>query len=311
MTFEQLAIFVAVAEREHLTKAAAAINLTPSAVSTAIKNLEHRYGVELFHRVGRRIELTESGRIFLSESKTLLARARATELVLSELGGMQRGTLSVFASQTIASYWLPSRLMRFHASHPGIDLNLTIGNTRTVADAVINGEADVGFVEGDLDEPALAASVIDQDELVVVVAATHPWAGAKTLAASDFTTARWVMREVGSGTRSVFEHALAKIGVNSDDLNVAMVLPSNEAILSALKDSICAAAVSRLAAQQHIEAGKLIEVNFCRPVREFRLLRHKERHSSKAASRLIEMCRHSAQSSSSAATGAANYVSAR
>ncbi|EJB08107.1 transcriptional regulator [Rhizobium leguminosarum bv. trifolii WSM597] len=291
MTFEQLAIFVAVAEREHLTKAAASINLTPSAVSTAIKNLEHHYGVELFHRVGRRIELTESGRIFLSEAKTLLARARATELVLSEIGGMQRGTLSVFASQTIASYWLPSRLMRFHASHPGIDLNLTIGNTRTVADAVINGEADVGFVEGDLDEPALAAWVVDQDELVVVVAAIHPWAGAKTVAASDFTTARWVMREVGSGTRSVFEDALDEIGVTPADLDVALVLPSNEAILSALDGSTCAAAVSRLAAQRDIEAGKLVEIDFCRPIREFRLLKHKERHSSKAASTLIDMCR--------------------
>jgi DNA-binding transcriptional LysR family regulator len=99
------------------------------------------------------------------------------------------------------------------------------------------------------------------------------------------------MREVGSGTRSVFEDALVELGIKVEDLAVAMVLPSNEAILAALDDSVCAAAVSRLAAQQHIEAGKLIEVNFCRPVREFRLLKHKERHSSKAASTLIEMCR--------------------
>ncbi|MDM9649420.1 LysR family transcriptional regulator [Rhizobium sp. S163] len=291
MTFEQLAIFVAVAEREHLTKAAASVNLTPSAVSTAIKSLEHHYGVELFHRVGRRIELTESGRIFLGEAKSLLSRARAAELVLSELGGMRRGTLSVFASQTIASYWLPSRLMRFHALHPGIDLTLTIGNTRTVADAVISGEADVGFVEGDIDEPVLAASVVAQDELVVVVSASHPWARASELASEELVATPWVMREVGSGTRSVFEDALVELGIKVEDLAVAMVLPSNEAILAALDDSVCAAAVSRLAAQQHIEAGKLIEVDFCRPVREFRLLKHKERHSSKAASTLIEMCR--------------------
>ncbi|MFS2153328.1 LysR substrate-binding domain-containing protein [Rhizobium sp. Rhizsp42] len=291
MTFEQLAIFVAVAEREHLTKAAASINLTPSAVSTAIKNLEHHYGVELFHRVGRRIELTESGRIFLGEAKSLLSRARAAELVLSELGGMRRGALSVFASQTIASYWLPSRLMRFHASHPGIDLTLTIGNTRTVADAVISGEADVGFVEGDIDEPALAASVVAQDELVVVVSASHPWARGGTPPNDELVAAPWVMREIGSGTRSVFEDALVEMGITVGDLTIAMVLPSNEAILAALEDSLCAASVSRLAAQQHIEAGKLIEVDFCRPVREFRLLNHKERHNSRAASTLIEMCR--------------------
>jgi DNA-binding transcriptional LysR family regulator len=291
MTFEQLAIFVAVAEREHLTKAAAAINLTPSAVSAAIKNLEHHYGVELFHRIGRRIELTESGRIFLGEARTLLARARTTQLVLSELGGLQRGSLSVFASQTIASYWLPQRLMQFHESHPGIDLSLTIGNTRTVADAVINGEADIGFVEGELDEPALAASVVAQDELVVVVGSGHPWAHCDKLSPADVIAASWVMREVGSGTRSVFEDALTDIGIMPRDLRIALVLPSNESILSALQESSCVAAVSRLAAQQHIEAGQLVEIDFCRPVRAFRLLKHKERHSSKAALTLIDLCR--------------------
>lgn len=148
MTFEQLAIFVAVAEREHLTRAAQAIRLTPSAVSASIKNLEAFYGVELFHRVGRRIELTQTGRVFLNEARATLARVRAAELMLSELGGLQRGQLNLYASQTIASYWLPPVMMRFHQAYPGIDLSLTIGNTRTVADAVIAGEAELGLVEG-------------------------------------------------------------------------------------------------------------------------------------------------------------------
>jgi DNA-binding transcriptional LysR family regulator len=291
MTLEQLAIFVAVAEREHLTNAAAAINLTPSAVSTAIKNLEQHYGVELFHRVGRRIELTASGRIFLAEAKGFLARARATELVLSELGGLQKGSLSVFASQTISSYWLPTRLMQFHAAHPGIELTLTIGNTRTVANAVITGEADLGFVEGELDEAALASSVVAHDELVVVVPPFHPWAKGGHFAADDILSTSWLMREEGSGTRSVFEDALSEFGVSSARLNIALVLPSNEAILSALRTSPCAAAVSRLAAQQYIDGGQLNEVDFCRPLREFRLVRHRERHSSKAAQKLIEIAK--------------------
>ena len=156
MTLEQLAIFVAVAEREHLTKAADAIGLTPSAVSSAIKNLEGFYGVALFHRVGRRIELSETGRLFLNEAKATLARARAAELTLAELGGLQRGELNVYASQTIASYWLPPFLMQFHDQYPVIAINLTIGNTKTVADAVRGGAADIGFIEGEVDEPALA-----------------------------------------------------------------------------------------------------------------------------------------------------------
>ena len=290
MTFEQLAIFVAVAEREHLTKAAAAIHLTPSAVSAAIRNLEHHYGVELFHRIGRRIELTHPGRIFLDEARMLLARSRSVELVLSELGGMQRGSLSVFASQTIASYWLPPRLMEFHNNFSGIELRLTIGNTRTVADAVISGEADLGLVEGELDEPALAASIVAHDELVVVVGPSHPWVGKKALEAEDVKEGRWVMREIGSGTRSAFEETLNNLDIKTGMLDIALVLPSNEAILCALLAGSCAAAVSRLAAQPYLESGKLCEVNFVVSAREFRLLRHKERHASKAALKLLDIC---------------------
>lgn len=292
MTFEQLAIFVAVAEREHLTHAAEAIHLTPSAVSTAIKNLEAYYGVELFHRVGRRIELTETGRIFLGEARATLARVRSAELMLTELGGLQRGRLSLRASQTIASYWLPPILMRFRRDYPGIDLDLTIGNTRTVTEAVIEGSAELGFVEGEVDAPVLSMKIVAQDALVIVVPPDHPWADGAKLCASDLATGTsWVMREEGSGTRSEFENAILKLGVSSRDLNVALVLPSNEAVLSAVCAGQSAAAISSAAAAAYLGQGLLVRAAFDLPARSFRLLRHKERHASKAALTLEAMCR--------------------
>jgi DNA-binding transcriptional LysR family regulator len=291
MTFEQLAIFVAVAEREHLTNAAEAIHLTPSAVSTAIKNLEAYYGVELFHRVGRRIELTQTGRTFLGEAKATLARVHAAELMLSELGGLQRGRLTLCASQTIASYWLPPVLMRFHRDYPGIELDLRIGNTRTVSDAVIEGQAELGFVEGELDAPALSSQVVAQDALVVVVGASHPWADGRKLSARDLATgSMWVMREEGSGTRSEFENAIERLGACRGDLQIALTLPSNEAVLSAVRTGDCAAAISSAAAGLYLQEGLLVKAAFELPVRNFRLLRHKERHASKAALTLSAMC---------------------
>src|ERR1700752_399370 len=100
MTLEQLKVFVAVAERQHMTRAAEALNLTQSAASAAIAHLESRYGTKLFDRIGRGIALTEAGRVFLHEAKAVLARAEAVELALSELGGLNRGTLRLAASQT-------------------------------------------------------------------------------------------------------------------------------------------------------------------------------------------------------------------
>ncbi|HYZ23203.1 MAG TPA: LysR family transcriptional regulator, partial [Rhodopila sp.] len=169
MTLDQLRVFVAVAERQHVTQAAAALHLAQSAVSAAIAALEARHGTKLFHRVGRGIELTEAGSLFLAEARAVLARAEAAELILSELGGLKRGTLAVYASQTIAGYWLPRHLVAFRQLHPGISMRLTIGNTAQVATAVRQGSADIGFLEGVIDEPALVAERIARDQVLVVV----------------------------------------------------------------------------------------------------------------------------------------------
>src|ERR1700756_1164981 len=104
MTLEQLRIFVAVAELQHMTKAARAINITQSAASSAIAALEARYGTKLFHRIGRRIELTEAGRLFLTEARAVLARTSSAEKLLQDLSGLASGSLSLHASQTIANY---------------------------------------------------------------------------------------------------------------------------------------------------------------------------------------------------------------
>lgn len=291
MTLEQLHIFIAVAEREHLTQAASILHLTPSAVSSAIRVLENFYGVALFDRVGRRIELTEAGRIFLLEARATLARAKAAEQVLADLGGLKRGRLVVQASQTIASYWLPGLLTRFHNAHPSIELGMKIGNTETVTQAIVDGDAEVGFVEGEIDQPALAARIVATDRVVIVVPPAHSWADGRRLGAADLTSARWILREVGSGTRSIFENTLILNKLGIQQLDVALEFPSNEAVMSAVQCGEFAGVVPEVAAAAHLQQGSLVRVNFELPLRHFALLRHKERHrthASLALERLIE-----------------------
>ncbi len=152
MTLEQLRIFVAVAEKQHVTQAASELNLTQSATSAAIAALETRYGIKLFDRIGRGIVLTQTGREFLVEARAVLARAKAAAQVLNDLAGLKRGSLTIAASQTVANYWLPGRIQTFHTAYPGIDLHITIANTEQVARAVLQGSADLGFVEGEVDD---------------------------------------------------------------------------------------------------------------------------------------------------------------
>jgi DNA-binding transcriptional LysR family regulator len=225
MTLEQLRVFVAVAERQHVTRAAEALNIAQSAVSASIAVLEGRHGAKLFNRVGRRIELTEAGALFLTEARAVLARAESAELVLSELGDLKRGVLSIHASQTITGYWLPRHLVAFRRSHPGVAIRLSMVNTSQAAAAVRGGEADLGFVEGEVDDPALVSKTVARDQLVIVIGAEHSWGEAKGLGKVDLLDVDWVLREPGSGTRSGFEHALGALGLSLHELRVALELP--------------------------------------------------------------------------------------
>jgi DNA-binding transcriptional LysR family regulator len=278
MTLEQLRIFVEVAERQHLTQAAAALALMPSAVSASIKALEERYGTPLFNRVGRRIETSEAGNIFLLEARRTLASARAAELTLAELGGMKRGTLTIQASQTIASYWLPPFLVLFSQVYPSIAQSVTVDNTHNVAQAVVQGIADLGFVEGAIDEPTLSVEAVAEDRMVAVVAPDHPWAAGNALRPEELLAAQWILREEGAGTRSAFESALAVYGLSIGSLQIALALPSNEAVRTAVMSGPFATVMSELVVASHLQAGLLAKANFQLAARAFQMLRHKERH---------------------------------
>ncbi|MNJ56032.1 HTH-type transcriptional regulator CysL [compost metagenome] len=218
----------------------------------------------------------------------MLARAETAERLLDELAGLKRGSVRLFASQTIAAYWLPPRMAAFAQAFPEIALHLSIGNSRQVAEAVLAGEAELGLVEGAEDAPRLERTRIGADRLIVVAAPGHALAGrTDALGAAELKALDWALREPGSGTRSEFEAALPR-GMRASDLRTALVLPSNEAILTAVAASGAegaglVTAISELAARPLIEAGRLVRLPLDLPERPFYRLRHRERGASRAA----------------------------
>jgi DNA-binding transcriptional LysR family regulator len=287
MTLEQLRIFVYVAERLHMTRAAEALGLTQSAASAAIAALEARHGVRLFDRVGRGLALTEAGRVFVPEARGVLLRARGAEQALIDLAGLRRGTLTLAASQTISSYWLPSVIAKFAEAHPGVELKVSAGNTAEVARSVIDGVAELGFVEGDVDDWAVMRRTVGGDRIGLYVAPGHPLLfGA--VGAAELRQMRWVLREPGSGTRAHFERMIAHLGVSLADLDIALELPSNEAVLSAAAGGRLVAAISELAAKPFLISGRVARLPPDLGERRFELCIHKERRLSAAARAFVE-----------------------
>ena len=286
MTLEQLRIFACVAELENMTAAARRLNLTQSAVSAAIAALEDRYGVKLFHRVGRGIELNEAGKAFLAEAGNVLKHSSVAETVLKELGGLERGSLRLIASQTIAAYWLPQRLALFHERYPRLQIDVRVGNTQQAANNVQEGMVDIGIVEGNVDNPALAQWEIGRDELQLV--------GNRDFRSEAIDTAwlqqaRWIMREPGSGTRSTLEQHLRELGVDPETLDIALVLPSNESVRTAVEAGAGIAVMSSLVTDAAVVSGNLKVAPLRFSPRAFYGLRHKERYRTKASDAFLEL----------------------
>lgn len=289
MTLDQLRIFVAVAERQHVTQASRALNLTQSAVSSAVAALESRYGVPLFDRVGRNIVLNAAGQMFLGEARAVLARADAAEAALASLGDLSRGRLSIQASQTIATYWLPPRLAAFRRAWPGVALDVLIANARQVAEAVTEGLTELGFAEGEVEAPMLEREIVDHDHMALLVAPDHPWALAEDVGSLSETP--WVLREPGSGTRAVFEALLEERGMRLSDVEIALVLPANEAVLAAVEAGAGATILARRLAAASMAAGRVKEAPLNLPPRPYHLLRHRERHRSRAGEAFVALAK--------------------
>lgn len=288
MTLEQLRIFVEVAERRHMTRAAEALHLTQSAVSAAVAALEARYGARLFERVGRGIELSAAGAAFLPEARAVLAQAEAAVAALDDLAGLRRGTLNLAASQTVSNYWLPGRMAKFAQAYPGVSLRLSVGNTAQVAERVSAGAADLGFVEGRIEAPDLVRRQVAVDRLGLYAATAHPLVGHYPIL-SDLRAAAWVVRETGSGTRSHMEAALAAAGLPIGQMQVLFEAPSNEACLAAVAAGGLLTAVSDLAARPHVGAGRVTRLNYELPERTFDLLTHRQRRRSRAAEAFLDL----------------------
>ncbi|QCG98429.1 LysR family transcriptional regulator [Azospirillum sp. TSA2s] len=281
MTLEQLRIFATVAEMLHFTRAAEVLHLSQPAVSAAIAALEAEHGLRLFDRIGRRVELTAAGQLLHGQARAILAKVEEAGTMLAELSGLSRGALRLAASQTVGNHWLPTRLLRFAAAYPGIRVDLSIGNTEQVAEAVRDGRAELGIAEGVVTDSALVSEPVEGDRLRLVVGGSHPWAGLGRVGRDELAAGRWILREPGSGTRALFELAVRGVGLDPAGLDVAMTLPGGGMIRAALLAGVGASVLSDLMLTEDLAAGRIVALEGLElPARPFHLVRHRDRYRS-------------------------------
>ncbi|WP_241778021.1 LysR family transcriptional regulator [Streptomyces sp. CT34] len=258
-------LLLAVARLGSLGRAARAQGITQPAASSRIRSMERQLGVALVERSPRGSRLTDAGVLVTDWARRVVEAAEAFDAGAQALRGRRDSRLRVAASMTIAEYLLPGWLVALRAQRPGTAVSLQAGNTRAVAERLLAGEADLGFVEG-LDVPAgLDGAVIGHDRLIVVAAPSHPWTRRRTgLAAAELAATPLILRERGSGPRQVLDAALARLGGLAAPL---LELASTTAVKSAVVSEAAPSVLSELAVREELTARRLVEI----PVRDLRL----------------------------------------
>ena len=253
----RLNVFYTVAKRLSFTKAAAELYVTQPAVTKHIQELEHQFGTALFDRRGNQISLTAAGNVFLRHAETIMATYRQLEFDMNALKGEPGGTLRVGASTTVAQYVIPPVLARFHEQSADVSISLLSGNTERIEQWLLNDEIDLGLVEGRTHHSDIRYTPFVKDELVLICRADHPLADRDEITLDELRAVPIVLRERGSGSLEVVEHALRGAGIRLTDLTIEMQLGSTESMKSYLGSSRCMAFVSVFAVQHELQAGTL------------------------------------------------------
>ncbi|VWX62840.1 DNA-binding transcriptional regulator, LysR family [Burkholderiales bacterium 8X] len=176
-----LRLFVATARAGSIVRAAAAEHIAASALSRRLADLEHAFDTPLLVRSARGIELTDAGRLVLARGESIGDQLDALLREVQSEGGELRGTVRLHANMSSVVGFLPERLQRFKAAHPGVTVLLQEQDTRESMRACLDGRADVGVGVSDDSSPGLETWRFASDPLQVVMPAGHALAGRKRI----------------------------------------------------------------------------------------------------------------------------------
>ncbi len=293
----RLKTFIAVAENKNFSKAAAYLHLSQPAVSVQIQQLEEEYGTRLFKRWEKEVTLTPAGEVLLGYAYRILGLYKEAAREINRLEKQVRGPLHLGATLTIGEYLLPPVMGAFKQQFPQVDILLRVANTQLIEKMVKGRQIDLALVEGPLATGGLTEENLMSDELVLVCAPEHRWAGQETISWGELKLEKLLLREPGSGTREVFEAALENSGRSVNDLTIFMELGSTQAIKALVRENLGVTVISRLTVKEELAAGTLKALTFSdRPiVRSLRFVYLEGQVSSLVCESFMQFCQNYVQ----------------
>lgn len=289
-TLRQLQVFLAIAKVGNLTKAAKELNLSQSAASSALKDLETQFEILLFDRIGKRLHLNEQGAKLRPRAESLMEQAYELERSLQKSDGFRE--VKVGATLTIANCLALEMVSSYLKKYTGASISLDIHNTEHIVDQVINYELDMGMIEGETHHSQLSVDPWKEDELFLFCNKMHPLASKKEISDDDLLNIHWILREPGSGTRQTFDRAMHGL---MPEMQIILELRETEAIKSAVKHNIGVGCLSRLSLQAELQRGEFVRLHLPQRNlgRKFYLITHKQKYMTGSLQNWLNLCNES------------------
>jgi DNA-binding transcriptional LysR family regulator len=286
-TLRQLEVFLATARYENISRAALDLAMSQSAASDSLRELEHQFDVQLFDRIGKRLQLNDFGRLLLPRAEELLSRAAELEGSLST--HEESGTLKIGTTFSIGNALCVPLIGQYRQRYPQSQVSVEMANTGRISSMVASFELDLGLIEGEINNPALEITPWREDELVIFCSPDHPLAGKDSLTRQDLLQARWILREGGSGTRQTFDRVLHDL---LPQLRIELELQAAEAILQAVRTGMGLGCLSQLLVKDAVARGELVALKA--RGRDFRrsfyLIIHRQKYRSAAIRHWLQLC---------------------
>lgn len=256
----ELKVFVTAAEELNFSRAAQRLHLSQSAVSQNIQSIEKSYGVELFARHGRSVQLSEAGQTILPMAREALNAAHLVEDTLTNIHGEVAGELTIGCSTTSGKYLLPTLLAAFRAEYPAVRTRISVTGRAQVLERLLNQTLALGVISRKPEHRDLEYAPLFEDKIILIVPAAHPWAEHGRALPANLVEQPFIRREDSSGTCEAVFEALKSFGISGDDMNVVMELGNAEAIEMAVEEGIGIAFVSELVAARGLALGRVRQV---------------------------------------------------
>lgn len=290
MTLRNLQIFVAVAECCNMTKAAEKLYVSQPSVSMAISDIEREYDITLFDRTAGKLILTQTGQHLLHYAKLILNTEKEMEHFLHNESSNY--CVSIGVTITIGSSIISPIIDEMRVEMPNVDYHVTVANTSIIENMLMEGNIDIGLVEGEIKNPNLEIRPVINDQLVLICSTKHPFSARDSIRITELSKVPLILREPNCGTRDHFEKVMH---ANNIDMTVRWSSYSYGAIVDAVRHNLGVGIISEKLAMKYAASGDLhiCSITDSDLSRSFKLVYRKNKYITDVVLRFSEICGNS------------------